>query len=58
VKRLRAMLDKPARLVARVLKRLGAIWRHPHGQGLVFVAARDACASRAPKSAPAIADSS
>jgi hypothetical protein len=57
VKRLRAMLDNPARLVARVLKRLHAIWRHPHGQGLVLVASREPCTSVA-MLAPAPADSS
>jgi len=58
VKRFRAMLDDPARLIARVLKRLHAIWRTPHGSGLVLVSAHDACESRAPQSAPAFANSS
>jgi hypothetical protein len=46
-KRLNAMLNNPARLVARVLKRLHAIWRHPHGQGLVLTASRELCTSLA-----------
>lgn len=58
VQRLRAMLDNPERFIARVLKRLAAIWRVPHGRGLVLTSARDACESRAPQSAPAFANSS
>ncbi len=58
VKRLRAMLDHPERLIARALKRLAAIWRVPHGRSLVLVSAHDACESRAPQSAPAFANSS
>jgi hypothetical protein len=46
IARLRAMLDCPEALVARVLKRLHAIWRHPHRRSLVLVAAFDACVSQ------------
>jgi hypothetical protein len=57
IKRLRAMLDNTAPFVARVLKRLPALWRSPHGQGLVLTASREPHASLA---APALiaADSS
>lgn len=58
VQRLRAMLDNPERLIRRVLKRLAAIWRVPHGRGLVLTSAHDACENRAPQSAPAFANSS
>ncbi len=41
IKRLGAMLDNPAALVARVLKRFYAIWRAPHGARLVLFASRE-----------------
>ena len=47
INRVRAMLDTPAPFVARVLKRLNAIWRAPHGQGLVLTASREPHASQA-----------
>jgi len=57
IARLRAMMEDPAALIARVLKRLHAIWRAPHGARLVLVASRDACVSLAAV-APRCADSS
>lgn len=47
IARLRRILENPAALIARVLKRLHAIWRAPHGAGLILVASCDACASLA-----------
>lgn len=57
IARLRAMLENPAAFVARVLKRLPAIWRAPHGARLVLVASRDAYVSLSAV-APRCADSS
>ena len=57
IARLRAMLENPAAFIARVLKRLDAIWRAPHGARLVLVASRDACVSLAAV-LPPCADSS
>lgn len=57
IARLRAMLENPTVLIARVLKRLHAIWRAPHGARLILVASRDACVSLAAV-APRCADSS
>jgi len=57
IARLRAMLENPAAFIARVLKRLQAIWRAPHGARLVILASRDACISLAAV-APLCADSS
>lgn len=47
VERLRKNLENPAAIVARVLKKLYAIWRAPHGAGLVLVASREMCVSLA-----------
>lgn len=55
--RLRKMLDNPAALIARILKKLYAIWRAPHGPGLVLVASREPCV-RLAGYAPLCADSS
>jgi hypothetical protein len=57
ISRVRAMLDNPAPFVARVLKRLNAIWLTPRGQGLVLTASREPHASLAAP-APIAADSS
>jgi len=54
IARLRRMLENPAAFVARVLKRLLAIWRAPHGAGLILVASGETCvslASHAPRGA-------
>lgn len=58
VKRLRAMLENPERLIPRALKRLAAIWRVPHGRRLVLVAACDPCVSVASPMLHAAADTS
>jgi hypothetical protein len=57
IHRLRAMLDNPAPTIARILKRLPALWRYPRRVGLVLVASREPLVSLAPI-APAPADSS
>jgi hypothetical protein len=57
IARLRKILENPSAFVARVLKRLHAIWRAPHGARLVLIASREACASLVAP-APRCADSS
>lgn len=57
IARLHKIFENPAAFIARVLKRLHAIWRAPHGAGLILVASRDACVSLAAH-APRCADTS
>ncbi|PZO48270.1 MAG: hypothetical protein DCF16_16600 [Alphaproteobacteria bacterium] len=57
VARLRKILANPAAIVARVLKKLAAIWRAPHAAKLVLVASRENCVSLA-SLAPRCADTS
>jgi hypothetical protein len=45
-------------LIARVAKRMEAIWRYQRAPALILTASRDACVSRAEPLAPACADTS